>query len=30
MALLSLMKDWTNKDNLVAVTIDHGFREGNY
>lgn len=28
MALLTLMRDWTNKENLVAVTIDHGFREG--
>ena len=28
MALLSLMKNWTKKENLVAVTIDHCFREG--
>lgn len=28
MALLSLLKDWTDISRLVAVTIDHGFREG--
>ena len=30
MALLSLLKDWTDCSRLVAVTIDHGFREGTY
>ena len=28
MALLSLLRDWTDCSRLVAVTIDHGFREG--
>ena len=28
MALLSLLKEWTDFSRLVAVTIDHGFREG--
>lgn len=28
MALLSLLGEWTKKENLIAVTIDHGFREG--
>lgn len=28
MALLHLMKEWTDEKKLVAVTIDHGFREG--
>ena len=28
MALLSLLRDWTDYSRLVTVTIDHGFREG--
>lgn len=28
MALLHLMREWTSPTRLVAVTIDHGFRQG--
>ena len=30
MALLHLMREWTNPTRLVAVTIDHGFRPGTF